>query len=101
MAALDLANIPSNINTYERLAVWVTQALQSSSNGVSVTVQNGAGALPIAQVQVGTTADGVERFILSAYLPVDSNELNSPTEKTWMATQDISNAAPHTNFLSN
>jgi hypothetical protein len=101
MAALDLALIPSNINTYERLAVWVMQALQSSANGVTVTVQNGAGALPIAQVQVGVTADNVERFILSAYLPLDSDALNDSTQKTWMATEDISSAAPHTNFLSN
>jgi hypothetical protein len=101
MSALDLATIPSNINTYERLAVWAIQALQSTSNGEQVNVQANAGSVPIAQVQTGVTSDGVDRFILSAYLPMDRDGLNSGTEKTWMAALDISNAAPHINLLSN
>jgi hypothetical protein len=50
---------------------------------------------------VAVTADNVERFILSAYIPLDFNELNSPTQKTWMAAKDIATAAPHSNLLSN
>jgi hypothetical protein len=101
MAALDLDNIPSQINSYERLAVWCMQSLQSISNGGQVNVITGQANTPIAQVQVAVTADNVERFILSAYIPLDFNALNSPTQKTWMAAKDIATAAPHSNLLSN
>lgn len=101
MAALTLSSIPSSINTYERLAVWALQSLQSIANGEEVNVVAGASSVPIAQCQVAVTADNKDRFILTAYVPLDRNALNSPTAKTWMAASDISSAAPHTNLLSN
>jgi hypothetical protein len=101
MAALTLASIPSTINTYERLAVWAIQCLQSIANGQEVNVQENGGSVPIAQVQVAVTADNVDRFILTAFVPLDLGDLNSPTAKTWMAAKAISNTAPHTNLLSN
>jgi len=101
MAALDLATIPSSINTYERLAVWALQSLQSISNGGQVNVVTGTASTPIAQVQVAVTADNVDRFILSAYIPLDLNALNSATQKTWMSAKDIATAAPHANLLAN
>ena len=101
MAALTLANIPSSINTYERLAVWAIQCLQSSSNGEEVNIVAGATSQPIAQCQVAVTADNRIRFILTAYVPLDFSALNSATAKTWMAAQDIATAQPHTNLLSN
>lgn len=101
MAALTLANIPDAINSYERLAVWAIQCLQSSANGVEVNVIQNEPGVPIAQAQLAVTADNTERFVLTAYVPCDMDELNSPDNKTWMAAQDISNAAPHENLLSN
>jgi hypothetical protein len=101
MAALDLGDIPSNINTYERLAVWAVQCLQSSANGEEVNVVAGSSSVPIAQCQVAVTADNTDRFVLTAYVPLDRDALNSATQKTWMAATDVSNAAPHSNLLSN
>lgn len=101
MAALTLANIPSNINTYERLAVWAIQCCQSIGNGAEVNVVEGAASVPLTQCQVAVTADNVDRFILTAYVPLDRDELNSGTEKTWMAAKDISASQPHSNLLSN
>lgn len=101
MAALTLADIPSNINTYERLAVWAIQCLQSSANGVEVNVINNEPGVPIAQAQLAVTADNKERFVLTAYVPCDMDEINSPDNKTWMAAQDVSSAQPNENLLSN
>jgi hypothetical protein len=101
MTAITLSSIPSSINTYERLAVWALQCLQNISNGDTVVVIQGEGNIPKAQVQLATTADGVYRFILTAYIPVDAGALNSPTAKTWMAAEDISTSTPHINLLSN
>ena len=61
----------------------------------------GAASLPIAQCQVAVTADNTDRFVLTAYVPLDRDGLNSGAEKTWMAAKDISLAAPHNNLLSN
>lgn len=101
MAALTLSAIPSAINTYERLAVWALQCCQSLANGEEVNAVAGLASVPIAQVQVAVTADNVDRFVLTAYIPVDRDALNSSTAKTWMAAKDISAAAPHSNLLSN
>lgn len=101
MAALNLANIPNGINTYERLLVWAAQCIQSIANGEEVNVIQNEPPSPLCQVQVGVTADNRDRFIISAYVPMDRNALNSPTQKTWMAAQDVASAAPHTNLLSN
>ena len=101
MAALTLSEIPDAINTYERLACWAIQCLQSSANGIEVNVISNEPGVPIAQAQLAVTADNEERFVLTAYIPCDMDELNSPDNKTWMAAQDISSAQPHTNLLSN
>lgn len=101
MAALTLSNIPSNINTYERLAVWAIQCCQSIANGQEANVIAGAESVPTAQCQVAVTADNTDRFVLTAYIPLDRDELNSGTEKTWMAAKDIALADPHSNLLSN
>lgn len=101
MTALNLASIPSSINTYERLAVWVAQCLQSIANGQEVNVVANATSVPIAQVQVSVTADNIDRFIVTCYIPVDRDALNSATAKTWMAAKDIAAATPHANLLSN
>lgn len=101
MAALTLANIPSSINTYERLAVWAIQCCQSIGNGQEANVVANQESVPTAQCQVAVTADNVDRFILTAYLPLDRDALNSATAKTWMAANDIATAQPHTNLLGN
>lgn len=101
MTALTLANIPNAINTYERLAMWVAQCLQSTSNGAEINALAGQESVPVAQVQIAKAADNTDRAIIVLYLPIDYAALNSSSAKTWMAAQDISAAAPHSNLLSN
>ena len=101
MPAITLSNIPSNINTYERLLVWCCQALQNSSNGGTVNAVAGQEQQPEAYCGIFRAADGTDRFACTAYIPLEQATLNDPAEKTWMAANDISSAAPHTNFLSN
>lgn len=101
MAALTLASIPSNINTYERLLVWAAQCCQSIANGQQVGVIVNQAAQPTAQVQVAVTADNTDRFIVTAYVPMDRDSLNDENNKTWMAAEDISTNTPHANLLTN
>lgn len=101
MADLVLAAIPSHINTIERLFIWSGMALQSAANGQQVNVVAGGGSAPTIQVQVAKTVDNVDRFVVAGYIPVDFDALNSPSEKTWMATKEITNSQPGDNLLAN
>lgn len=101
MTALSLSSIPSGINTYERLALWVAQCLQDTTNGLSVNVIPNEGSIPRCQVQLSKIADGTDTAIVSLYIPVDWAELNNSSTKTWMAAEDVSTAAPNSVFLSN
>ena len=101
MAALSLASIPSNINTYERLLIWAAQCCQSIANGQQVGVIVNQAAQPTAQVQVAVTADNTDRFIVTSYIQLDRDALNDADQKTWMAAMDISENAPHANLLTN
>jgi len=101
MAALTLSDIPSNINTYERLLVWAAQCCQSIGNGQQVNVVPNASSVPTAQVQVAVTADNEDRFIVTCYVPMNRDDLNSADQKTWMAAEDIAQSAPNSNLLSN
>ena len=101
MASLTLSAIPSSINSYERLAVWAIQCLANIANGQQVNVIDGSGQVPRCQCQVSVLADNVDAFILTAYIPLTTTDLNSSNLKTWMAAKDIANTAPHANLLSN
>jgi len=101
MTALSLSSIPSGINTYERLAFWVAQVLQDIANGASVNVIENQGSVPRCQVQLSKIADGTDTAIVSLYLPIDFDELNSTTAKTWMAAKDVSTATPNSVYTSN
>ncbi len=101
MTALSLSSIPSAINSYERLAFWIAQTLQDISNGGSVNVIQGEGNVPRCQVQIAKIADGTDTAIVSLYLPINFDELNNASAKTWMAALDIATAAPNSVYLSN
>lgn len=101
MTALSLSSIPSSINSYERLAFWVAQVLQDMTNGLSVNVIQNEGSVPRCQVQLSKIADGSDTAIVSLYLPVDWDAINSSSAKSWMAALDVSTAAPNSVYLSN
>jgi hypothetical protein len=101
MTALSLSSIPSAINTYERLAFWVAQVLQDTTNGLAVNVIPNEGSVPRCQVQLSKVADGTDTAIISLYIPIDFDELNNASAKTWMAALDVSTATPNTVYTSN
>ena len=101
MTAITLSEIPSDINTYERLFVWAAQCCQSIANGQQVAVVVNQAAVPTAQVQIAVTADNTDRFIVTGYVELDRDALNDADQKTWMAALDIANNTPHANLLTN
>jgi len=101
VTALSLSSIPSHINSYERLMFWCAQVLQDTSAGLTVKVLDNAPPVPVAQVQLARVADATDRAIVQVYLPIVFDDLNSSTEKTWMAASDIVTASPNSVYTSN
>ena len=101
MTVLALSSIPSAINSYERLAFWVAQCLQDTTNGLAVNVIQNEGSVPRGQVQLTKIADGTDTAIVSLYIPIDFDALNSTTAKTWMAALDVATAPPNAVYTSN
>lgn len=101
MSAFVPANLPSNVNTVERLLVWAAQALTTAANGATISAVQGNGPTPTVQVQLGTTADNVSRFVITAYVPVSLVDLNNPSQKTWMAAQDVTTTAINSVYTTN
>jgi hypothetical protein len=75
--------------------------VENTSNNATVNVQQGQPSQPICSVSVQNTADGIKRFIVAAYIPLDEIIYADIAEKRWMAAQDVSLAAAHTVFGSN
>ena len=100
MAALNVANIPNGISSYEELFVWAAMCCQHIANGAQVTVTPGL-TLPQCLVSTVKTSDNIDRYQVVAYLQVVPEDIASPTLKPWKATRPIAATAPHTNFLSN
>jgi hypothetical protein len=101
MTTLALSSIPSAINSYERLAFWVAQCLSDTTNGLSVNVITNEGSVPRCQVQLSKIADGTDTAIVSLYIPIDWDEMNNSSAKTWMAALDVSTATPNAVYTSN
>jgi hypothetical protein len=87
------SDLPSAINTLERLLVWAAMALSSALNGATVSVQQGQGGQPQCQVQIATIASGQTVFAITAYIPTSWAAVNSATEKAFMAAQDVTATA--------
>jgi len=101
MTAFTSSNLPSSINTFERLVSWAAMTLQNINITKTIRVNDTSPVQPQAQVQYAIFPNGVAHFAITVYVPVDDAAVNSSTAKVWMAAQEISTATPHANFLSN
>ena len=100
MTVLNRSHIPAGINSYERAFAWLAMVIQFLCAGKQVKVVENGPMEQMCQVSQVVCADGNQYFQIIAYMPVSVVDLNSPTAKTWMAVNDISNAALHANLIS-
>lgn len=101
VTAFTSGNLPSSINTYERLAFWVAQVLQDTAGSLMVNVVPNQPSVPRAQVQLAKIADGTDTAVLTLYIPIDWDAINSPTAKSWMAALEITTATQNSVYNSN
>lgn len=102
MTAIDVtADIPSNINTLERLAVWAVVALRRVNPTLQVLELPGGQPERAAQAAIIQADDDTIRMFGRISIPLDSGYAETNGVKLWMHAQELSNTALPAAFKSN
>jgi hypothetical protein len=102
MSAFSPANIPSNVNTLEELAVWAMFALAELNPNVSVQAATGTvePAVSAQIVKLPNQATDPERVVLVGYIPLTDNWRSAG--KVWSAgIKELSQTALPAGYTSN
>lgn len=100
MTTFVTTNIPSNVNTLERLAAWVGLALNRVNPTLSILESANQNPERVAQAFFYRAADNSLRLTLRITLEVDAT-YSTQTRKFWENALEISNTALPTQFTSN
>lgn len=93
MTTLAIATqIPTNINTLERLHIWSGYALAFTNPTLGV-LETPDRAEKVAQAAIFQAADNTYRVLLRACLPIDAAFMTDNSKKMWMFGQEVSNVA--------
>lgn len=83
-------DIPTDINTLERLAAWALLALHDVNRGLYYKETDFAeGAVPVVSTGVVEAADGTDRLISRIAIPLDTAWRTDGTQSLWMFADDI------------
>lgn len=93
-------DIPSNINTLEKLGAWVGLALARVNPTLKILESPDAEPQRVAEVVLIKADDGSTRLIVRLSIPV-AEDYGSSTNKFWQNTTEISNTALPTAFKAN
>lgn len=94
------ANLPSNINTVERLALWSGLLLSRLNPTLSVLEVANATPEKAAQISFFRAADNSLRVNIRLSIPIDGT-YETQVRKFWENAQELSNTAIPTAFTSN
>lgn len=101
MTSLNIAtDIPSQINTLEKLAAWVGLALARCNPTVQILEDPNAAAQRTAQIVLIKADDGSNRLIVRVSLPVVDDHASNGF-KWWQNPTEISTTALPTAFKAN
>jgi hypothetical protein len=93
MAVFAPANLPSSINTVERVFIWAAQLLSFLCATMTRPVYYNDEPARVCQVNVIRGQDNVLYYQVIGHIAINETELNSATAKTWMAAQDASSSS--------
>lgn len=93
-------DIPSNINTLEKLGAWVGLALARVNPTLKILESPDTEPQRVAEVVLIKADDGSTRLIVRLSIPV-TEDYGSSTNKFWQNTTEISNTALPTAFKAN
>jgi hypothetical protein len=98
-------NIPSSINTLERLFFWNALAMNAAFGAATFNLDgtNEGGRTPHITINEGrATGDGKKYAQIIAYVPIDHRiDNNALNQRPWLYAEDISNNAFPTGYSSN
>lgn len=101
MTTLTIATqIPTNINTIERLHAWSGYVLATCNPTLGVREAANRTELA-AQAYIFQAADDTFRLLTRTCLPVNPIFMNDRTVKIWQHTQELSNVAIAAGFTTN
>lgn len=101
MTPLNIAtDIPTNINTLEKLAAWVGLALTRCNPGIKYLENPDQLAQRVADTAIIKADDNTYRQIVRLALPVEDNYASS-TKKFWENIKEIDRAELPAAFKSN
>ena len=84
-------DIPSNINTLERLAAWAIMSLRRVNPTLRVIEVSEETPVQVAQAALVQADDGTIRFFGRVSIPVAADYAEDNTVKLWMKSEELSN----------
>lgn len=101
MTAINITtDIPTNINTLEKLAAWVGLALARCNPSLKILEYPNAEPARAAEAVLIKADDNSNRLVVRLSLPIADNYSES-TQKFWFNTLDFSNVALPAAFKTN
>lgn len=102
MTAINLAtDIPSNINTLEKLAAWVGLALERCNPGKKILESPDTEPQRVAQAVLIRADDATHRLIVRMSVPINSGYAENSTVKFWQNALEIDTTALPTAYKAN
>ena len=102
MTALNIAtDIPSNINTLEKLAAWVGLALERCNPSAKLLESPDSEPQRVAQAVLIRSDEGSHRMIIRLSLPINSGYAENSTVKFWQNATEIDTVALPTAYKAN
>lgn len=90
MTALLLTEIPTNINTLERLMAWGAFGLQKCNPTKTIIEQANTDPMNVASVSIFRADDLSLRVLLRLNIPLNTNYADS-VDPMWVAALELSN----------
>jgi hypothetical protein len=100
MTTIAGTDIPSNINTVERLVAWGGYLL-AYNNPTLAVLETQVRNEKAAQAIIFQAADDTYRLLIRACLPISQNYIIDRSIKSWMHVQELSNVIVPAGFKVN
>ena len=102
MTALNIAtDIPTNINTLEKLAAWTGLALERVNPTLKLLESPDAEPQRVAQAVLIRADDATHRMIIRVSIPIADDYASNSTVKFWQNANELSNVALPTAYKAN
>ncbi|MBW4665373.1 MAG: hypothetical protein KME01_14425 [Chroococcus sp. CMT-3BRIN-NPC107] len=102
MTALNIStDIPTSINTLEKLAAWVGLALERCNPGKKILESPETEPQRVAQAVLIRADDASHRMVIRVSIPVNSGYAENSTVKFWQNALEIDTTALPTAYKAN